>query len=263
MRWRAAVLYVAFVDSPLLTGTAQLAAAGPQAVAGRPPPELRAPDAAVVVGGRGQSCEEACAEAGPGGAGIRAWRCHDEDLLFLNSCAVLRRIGGGAGACAACVASDRPDQPSVVTSSGEVPSSGTCLWNVNPAEAPRCGASHPWTSRACACRPGAGALARPRLAGPEAPAAPADLSIPTVVEPRTRVRAGLPSHRCGSAFGNALSTDCAAEGLWCCSESMRCGASREACGGASCPRGPSPERFCGAGWSLRLPDLGLQPFVGE
>merc|ERR1712190_674588 len=167
--------------------------------------------------------------------------------MGLNACESLRELGF----CTTCIVSDGQDQPSIVTVNGttDAPPMGTCLWTANLVEPPRCNVTHPWTSRVCACRPrvalaDASNVTRMSLLLVPSPeeamletSSMAGLKIPQVLEPRARVSKGLGDRQCGSAYGNRLSTLCAAKGHWCCSADMECGDTREHCGGAECPHG--------------------------
>ena len=96
----------------------------------------------VVVGQRGEACEEACARYQPG------LRCHLHGLSALNTCDVLRehRIDGCNGGCDV---SRGVDQPAYVDAKAPAESRpNACL--VNSGEL-SCEGKHPLTSRLCAC----------------------------------------------------------------------------------------------------------------
>jgi len=284
LRWRGGVLHVVQQGSPLIQRTGLSASRIFSAFdfESLQKPVLRAPDVAVILSNPGQSCDDACSRAPLGSSTGEGHRCHAADLLFVNSCAALRHYGGEQ-ACSNCLASSGQEQPSLLAAaasgaaataaSGAAatadaaagPGRGTCFWNANLAEPPRCDAAHPLTVRICTCRPGIPAL--PSLVpGARMKSLSKSDNMPLVLEPRNRIDASLSNHRCGAMFGNRISADCAQAELWCCSAGMWCGNSPSHCSSAgsrasvsdrSACRGGSSTRFCGLGWSLRLPELGL------
>ncbi|CAE8602797.1 unnamed protein product, partial [Polarella glacialis] len=256
LRWRGGVLHVIQIGSPLLK-RARLTTSrkfhGKEFP--RHPPLLRAPDVSITVGKVGESCDEACSaiDSTDGARG-----CREADLLFLNGCGAMRALLG-MDACAECSASGvGQEQPSVVLSeakaSEESLAIGSCLWSANLAVPPSCEASHQRMARLCPCRP-------ERPLRNQSVLAASNRGIPRAMEPRGLVDATLPSERCGAAFGNRLAADCAAHKRWCCSAGMWCGNSSSHCVSpeSECRGGSSPLRFCGAGWSLRVPEFGLSP----
>merc|ERR1712232_199422 len=164
------------------------------------------------------------------------------------------RVLPSSGFCNKCLRGVGRSQPSILADSQIAPASGACVWSANLAEPPLCSAATPRVSRICPCRPSSTAEVAPSAA-PQA--ALLEAQAQELLGPQTQVDSSLPPGRCGGAFGNRLSTKCASAGEWCCSASMQCGASPAYCEDSAAHCKPSELTFCGAGWTLRLTELGF------